>query len=171
MVDMKSPIPGRLVMPIEHLFGEDPEDTETLRAMAVDAERYLGASLGASQSKSVTSARALGKSSPFFCFAFAPASRTLMNGSGLLSETCRRRTSSIDSCKTPCQALEGYICEMRGWVELARDGQMSRDVIPVNVPATPEWAKGLVGRLQFLESHVLPGWREDEIERTYLLKQ
>jgi hypothetical protein len=56
-----------------------------------------------------------------------------------------------DDCKLPSEALEGYIAEMRKWVRLAKAGRTSPAVIPVNVPATAEWAKELEGRLSFLK--------------------
>jgi hypothetical protein len=61
-----------------------------------------------------------------------------------------------DTCKNPSQALEGYIHEMRKWVDLAKQGCSSPEVIPVNVPSTPEWAANLEGRLGTLEQHLLP---------------
>jgi hypothetical protein len=36
---------------------------------------------------------------------------------------------------------------MRKWVALAKQGRTSRDVIPVNAPATPESAETLEARL------------------------
>src|ERR1700683_3971074 len=39
---IRDPLPPvRRVMPIEHIYGEDAEDTKALRAMALDAERYI----------------------------------------------------------------------------------------------------------------------------------
>jgi hypothetical protein len=54
---------------------------------------------------------------------------------------------------------------MRRWSWLAKPGKASPDVIPVNVPATPKWAKELEGRLNFLEQHILPQFRDDEVQR------
>jgi hypothetical protein len=70
-----------------------------------------------------------------------------------------------DDCKVPSEALQGYITEMRKWVRLAKAGRTSPNVIPVNVPATPEWAKELEGRLNFLEKDILPRFRDDEVQR------
>jgi hypothetical protein len=64
--------------------------------------------------------------------------------------------------KTPSAALRAYIHEIKRWVELAKKGRSSRDVIPVNVPPTPKWAKQLGGRLKFLERNVVPRFHEDE---------
>jgi hypothetical protein len=61
-----------------------------------------------------------------------------------------------DDCRTPHEALEGYIEEMRKWIQLAKKSRTSPDVIPVNVPATPEWAEALESRLDKLEQEIIP---------------
>jgi hypothetical protein len=63
-----------------------------------------------------------------------------------------------DDSPTPKDALEAYIEEMRRWVAAAKSGRSLRDVIPVDVPATPEWAGQLEGRLDTLENEILPQW-------------
>jgi hypothetical protein len=61
-----------------------------------------------------------------------------------------------DRCKNPSEAVEGYIEEMSKWVEGARHGRASANVIPVNVPPTPEWAENLHSRLETLKTTILP---------------
>lgn len=63
-----------------------------------------------------------------------------------------------DDCRTPKEAAGGYISEMRRWVDAAKSGDSLQGVIPVNVPATPEWAAGLEKRLDALEFELLPQW-------------
>ena len=70
-----------------------------------------------------------------------------------------------DISKTPSQALEAYIAEMSKWVRLAKQGRASKDVIPVNVPATPENAVNLEGRLRFLQKVIVPAFKESETVR------
>ena len=64
----------------------------------------------------------------------------------------------VDDCRTPGEALQGYVGEMRKWVTLAERGETSREVIPVNAPATPEWAHWLKLRLDTLEREIIPTW-------------
>ena len=52
-------------------------------------------------------------------------------------------------------ALEGYIVEMRRWVEAVRAGGSLDDVIPVNAPPTSGNADDLAGRLGFLKANLL----------------
>ena len=70
-----------------------------------------------------------------------------------------------DSCKTPSQALEGYVEEVSKWVQLAKQGQSSGDVIPVHIPATPENAIGVESRLRVLRETIVPAFREAEAVR------
>jgi hypothetical protein len=55
--------------------------------------------------------------------------------------------------------------EMLKWVDVAKDGKSSKDVIPVNVPATPENAANLEKRLKFLREIIVPAFREKEVNR------
>jgi len=81
-----------------------------------------------------------------------------MNTSGLWWVTSHQLISSTDDCPGPREALEGYIWEMRKWVALAKQGKTSRKVIPVDMPATPEWAERLELRLDALEQKIIPSW-------------
>ena len=64
----------------------------------------------------------------------------------------------MDDCKTPKEALRTYIGEMRRWVAFAEYGGDPTNVIPVNVPPTPEWAETLLSRLDALERDIIPMW-------------
>ena len=64
----------------------------------------------------------------------------------------------IDTSPSPKASVGAYIAEMRNWVTLAKQGRTSEAVIPVNVPATPEWADALESRLNTLEQEIIPVW-------------
>ncbi|HET7550627.1 MAG TPA: hypothetical protein VFK04_05010 [Gemmatimonadaceae bacterium] len=52
-------------------------------------------------------------------------------------------------------ALRGYVEETEEWVEGVRTGASLDDVIPVNAPATPEYADMLASRLELIRKHLL----------------
>ena len=56
----------------------------------------------------------------------------------------------------PSEALRDYIFQVRRRVAAAKDEKPVDDWIPVNVPATLEWAEKLERRLDFLETEILP---------------
>ena len=58
-------------------------------------------------------------------------------------------------------ALDGYIGAMTEWVEAASSGKSVTDLIPVNVPATPENAEALKRRLEFLDEKILSSFQDD----------
>jgi hypothetical protein len=60
-----------------------------------------------------------------------------------------------DEARTPDDALEAYISEMRTWVEAVLSGEPVEELIPVNAEPTEDYANMLGSRLNFLESRVL----------------
>jgi hypothetical protein len=52
-------------------------------------------------------------------------------------------------------ALRGYVDEMQLWVDAVREDESLDDLIPVNVPATPEYAEMLAKRLAFLRDQLI----------------
>ena len=52
-------------------------------------------------------------------------------------------------------ALRGYVGEMRAWRDAAAKGADVAELIPVNVPPTPQYVAMLSSRLDFLEHNLL----------------
>lgn len=65
----------------------------------------------------------------------------------------------FEDCNSGMEVFETYIAGMERWVRLAREGTKPAPedcVPPVNIPATPEWAEQLDGRLHMLNKLVKP---------------
>jgi hypothetical protein len=65
----------------------------------------------------------------------------------------------LEDAGSRMQAFEAYLEGMKRWVALAREGREPEPedcCPPVNVPATPEWAEALDGRLRTLTELVRP---------------
>jgi hypothetical protein len=152
-------------MPVENLFGEDPEDTRLLKSMAVDAEEYLRAFAWCQSVEERYFGAGVGGIVAIFLFGIVPDRARVDEWLWVVVGDLPSAYLVTDDCKLPSEALEGYIAEMRKWVRLAKAGRTSPAVIPVNVPATAEWAKELEGRLSFLEKNILPRFRDDEVQR------
>ena len=60
-----------------------------------------------------------------------------------------------DNAETWQQALATYTHEMSRWVKAVRSKSSVKDLIPVNAPATPEYAKMLDHRLRFIRKRFL----------------
>jgi len=69
---------------------------------------------------------------------------------------------ATDTVSDPVSALEGYIFEMRRWVNAAKSGASTSNLIPVNVPPTKEYADMLESRLNILEETFIPLFSESE---------
>jgi hypothetical protein len=61
----------------------------------------------------------------------------------------------IDEAPSWREALDGYVYEMRRWVNAVRKGESLADVIPVNVEPTLAWANELDSRLSFISERIL----------------
>lgn len=68
---------------------------------------------------------------------------------------------TCDDCPNAACALDSYIGAMEEWVRAAESGGSVADLIPVNVPATPENAAMLKSRLRMLDERVLSQYKED----------
>jgi hypothetical protein len=138
------------------MVGDDEEDTALLLHMFEEAEQYLRSF---SWCKSIVESffgDGIGGIVAIFLFRIEPAHEGVDNWLWVVVGDIPHAYLVVDSCKTPSDALQGYIREMRKWVDLARKGRSSKEVIPVNVPATPEWAEALQSRLDTLEQDILP---------------
>jgi hypothetical protein len=62
----------------------------------------------------------------------------------------------VGDCSNLKEALLSYVWEMRLWVNAAMKGRSVADCIPVKVPATPESARMLESRLDFIEKEYVP---------------
>lgn len=68
---------------------------------------------------------------------------------------------TCEDCPNPATALDAYIGAMSEWVEAAKKGKSVADLIPVNVPASPQYADLLGKRLAFLDSRILSQHQDD----------
>jgi hypothetical protein len=165
MADAAKVVPVKGVVPIDQMFGGDEEDTRLLRMMASEAQDYIQSF---SWCKSVHEAYfgdGYGGIAAVFFFRIEPSNAEVDEWLWVVVGDIPSAYLVIDDCKTPSEALEGYIDEMSKWVELAKQGRSSKKVIPVNVPATPENADALGGRLKFLREIILSAFQSGEAVR------
>jgi len=58
--------------------------------------------------------------------------------------------------KSPWDALDGYLGEMKAWADAVEKGKSTDDLIPVDAPPTAENVQALRSRLDFLAQEILP---------------
>jgi hypothetical protein len=158
-------IPVSCVAPIAEMVGGDDEDTKLLRQMASAAENYLRCFPWCKSVREAYFGDGYGGILGVFLYRIEPAVRGVDEWLWVVFGDVPPAYLVTDSCKTPSQALEGYIEEMWKWVRLAKRGKSSNNVIPVSVSATPENARNLEKRLKVFREVFVPAFREAETER------
>jgi hypothetical protein len=158
-------IPVKGVVPISQMVGDDDEDTELLRVMASGAEKYVLSFSWCKGIREIYFGDGYGGVVAVFLFHIEPARANVDEWLWAISCDVSPAYLVTDSCKTPSQALEGYIEEVCKWIELAKQGRSSKDVIPVYIPATAENAVDVERRIKVLRETIVPAFREAETVR------
>jgi hypothetical protein len=158
-------IPVKGVVPVNQMVGGDDEDTNLLRVMASGAENYIRSFPWCKNIREVYFGDGYGGVVAVFLFHIEPTRADVDAWLWVISCDVSPAYLVTDSCKTPSQALEGYIEEVSKWIQLAKQGRSSKDVIPVLMPATPENAADVERRLKVLQEAIVPAFREAEAVR------
>jgi hypothetical protein len=158
-------IPVRGVAPVEQMVGGDDENTKLLRVMASGAESYIRSFPWCKNVREIYFGDGYGGVVAVFLFHIEPTRADVDEWLWVISCDVSPAYVVTDSCKTPSQALEGYIEEVSKWIQLAKQGRSSKDVIPVYMPATPENAADVERRLKVLREAIVPAFREAEAVR------
>ncbi len=159
----QSPVSG--VIPIDQVLGDGAEDTQLLREMAYKANHYISRFTWCRSIREAYFGDGYGKIVAIFLFRIEPSRPEVDEWLWVVVGDLPSAYLVIDACKTPSQALERYIDAISEWVELAKKGRSSEDVIPVNAPATPESARMLESRLAVLSEKIVPAFRLNEVVR------
>ena len=165
MEKIENKIPLKSVVPVDQMVGGDDEDTKLLRVMASSAENYVRSFSWCKKIREVYFGDGYGGVVAVFLFHIEPAQPDVDEWLWVISCDVSPAYLVTDSCKTPSQALEGYIEEVVKWIQLAKQGRSSKDVIPVYMPATPENAADVEKRIKLLREVIVPAFREAETVR------
>ncbi len=146
------------VVPLSQMVGEDDEDTRLLQKMADDAKAYLTSFPWCGRIVDFYFGDGVGGIIGIFFAHIQPSRPEVDEWLWVIVGDLPPAYLVIDECEAPKDAAEAYIYQMRRWVAAAKLGKTSEDIIPVNVPAAPEWAERLEKRLNTLENDLLPVW-------------
>lgn len=155
-MDCELPVSG--VVPIAEMRGENDDETQRLREMETKARGFLSNFDWCGEIRQFYFGDGIGEVVAIFLAQIIPTRPSVDEYIWIVVGDIPSAYLVTDDCPSPKEALQGYIWEMRKWVALAKHGRTSRDVIPVDVPATPEWAETLEGRLNALEQRIIPIW-------------
>ncbi len=161
----ESKIPVKGVVPVDQMVGGDQEDTELLRVMASGAQKYIRSFPWCKSIRELYFGDGYGGVVAVFLFHIEPARADVDEWLWVISCDVSPAYLVTDLCKTPSQALEGYIEEVQKWVQLAKEGRFSKDVIFLYITPTPENAADVERRLKVLREAIVPAFREAEAVR------
>jgi hypothetical protein len=156
----KPPVKG--IIPIDQLVGDDEEDTRLLSEMAQKAREFISSFSWCQSIREAYFGDGFGGIVAAFLFRIEPSRAEVDDWLWVIVGDTPSAYLVTDDCKTPSEALDGYIWQMSKWVKLAKRGKSSNKVIPVNAPATPEFAEMLESRLKIFRDTVLPAFKENE---------
>ena len=139
----------------EKMSGDSKKDTRLLRDMYKEACEYL---LSFKWCKSIRRAwfgRGVGGIYAVFLFEIAPNSKKVDKLLWVIIGDMPSAYLVIDESSTPLAALRNYAELMQEWVDTVKAGKSTDECIPVNVPATLEYANLLQRRLKFIRKEFL----------------
>ncbi len=157
-------MPVKGVVSLDQMVGGDDEDTELLRVMASGAEKYVLSFSWCKGIREIYFGDGYGGVVAVFLFHIEASEPSVDEWLWVISCDASPAYLVTDSCKTPSQALEGYIDEVSKWIKLAQRGCSSTDG-PVYMPATPENAADVEKRIKLLREVIVPAFREAETVR------
>jgi len=152
------------LIPIENIAGDDQEDTRLLRQMALDARDYLASFSWCREIYESYFGGGVGGIFAVFLFHIHPANPEVDPWIWIVVGDIPSAYLPLSDAGSPHEVFEKYIDGMRRWIKAACNGDQkaatSPDVPPMNLPATPEWAERLKGRLDGISeiSPFFPSW-------------
>lgn len=154
------------VVPVDRMAGEDQEDTASLNTMLQAAEGYITSRPWCARVQEAY--WGLGVGGVVAVFLFRVSLTEIAIAKGWSDEWAWVVVGDLppaylvsEVLPNPACALQAYVVLLGRWVSAASKGQPVDDLIPVNVPATPEWAAKLGRRLEFLKNHILSEYESD----------
>jgi len=163
--DNNASVPVRGVIPLAKMAGDDDEDTKLLRVMADGAAKFLQCFPWCKKIRSTYFGDGYGGIVGVFLFHIEPSRDGVDEWLWVVFGDVPPAFLVIDQSMMPSQALQSYIGEISKWVQLAKQGRSSENVIPVYLASTPENAADLESRLKVLQEVIVPAFRAAEAMR------
>jgi hypothetical protein len=143
--------------PVSDALGDSKADSAKLLSMAADAKHFIESFDWCNAVEQQYFGMGVGGVVAVFLCKITPAKPKVDDWLWVVVGDVPSAYLVTDDAPTPTLALEAYVREMSDWVAAAKNGRDVKDLIPVNVPATPEWGAELERRLAFIEQKLLGG--------------
>ena len=126
-----------------------------VREMADEAESFIASHDWCARVETVQLAWAVAGVLGVFQVHLIPAQRNVDSALWIVVGDLPPAYLAMDDSPTWREALQGYIYEMRQWVNAVKQGDSLDDLIPVAAEPTLEHADMLASRLAFIEEKIL----------------
>jgi hypothetical protein len=149
--------PPRGGAPLSNVETFNDEERDALNTLAGTAHNYIAKFPWCTTVKQQYFAGGIGFVLAIYLFDITPSGPHIPARVWVIVGDVPMAYLSFEDALTPLEAFDKYVAGMRRWVGAARSGASleNRDDLPaVNVPATPEWADELAGRLDMLVANV-----------------
>jgi hypothetical protein len=152
--------PVMSAVPLAEIKGDDDEDTSLLKEMAVQAVRYIRSRKWCLDLKETYYADGIGGIVAVFLFRVAIEGSDGYQWMWVFEGDVPSAYMEVSGRYTnPHAALTRYIDGLQAWVEAAERGESLRDLMPIEVPPTPEYVGMLRSRIATLRESILPNFR------------
>ena len=141
---------------MSEMVGDDGEETVLLMNLAESAKNYLTSFAWCESVCEMYFGDGIGKIIGLFLCRIIPSKPGVDEWLWVVVGDIPAAYLVTDWCKSPAEAFDGYVEEMSKWIEQAMQGKSSDRIVPVNVPATPEWAEQVRSRLKLLHQIFRP---------------
>jgi hypothetical protein len=143
------------------MVGEDDQETNEFKVLYTRARKYIGSFKWCIDIRNAYFGLGVAYIVGVFYFEITPASPTVDSALWVIVGDIPPAYLVTDDAPNAACALDGYIVEMRRWVEAVKAGKPLTDVIPVNALPTVEYAEILESRLEYLANEILSDYDED----------
>ncbi|HET9281577.1 MAG TPA: hypothetical protein VFR24_06405 [Candidatus Angelobacter sp.] len=141
--------------PIEQMSGDSKKDTLLLKEMAGEAREFLMSFKWCKNIRCSWFGWGVGGVCAVFFFEIDPSSKKIDRWLWVIVGDLPPAYLVLDASPTPLAALANYVDFMQGWVDAVKSKRPVNNCIPVNAPATREYANLLQRRIDFIRNEFL----------------
>ncbi len=153
------------LVPSEGLIGGDEQDMGLLRKMFEHAREYISSFSWCQGVLDSYFGGGVGGIFAVYFFHIQPSRSDVDPWIWIVVGDIPPAYLPLSDCESPPEVFETYIRGMGRWVEFARKaqarGEVPKDVPPIDLPATPEWAERINQRLRGLTLAVKPFFEKE----------
>jgi hypothetical protein len=144
------------MIPVDSIKGDSAVDANLLREMATEASEFICSHEWCESVGRQYLAYGVGGIVAVFLFEITPRSEDVDSTLWVIVGDLPPAYIVVEDNSTAADALDAYCSEMEAWVEAVENDESVEDLIPVSAPPTRVNAEQLRGRVEFLQTKIIP---------------